>query len=100
MTTSVPRNDAPGQAPGPWWTVWRGDVYIRCPGGHRVAYDLGPEGHSIDPSGVVNPSTVCPDAADCWHVWAVLIDWDPGLLELPTCEACGHPVQGEAHDHG
>lgn len=86
----VPRADRESSSyldePGPWWERWPQDpvpagwtvpysVMICCPNGHKAFYGFGPKGHTVSPTGEVNPSTVCPDYCG-WHVWVTLGGWE------------------------
>ena len=58
-------------------TMTRFKAKLCCPAGHSLVL----KGHSIDASGLVWPSVVCPESGCNFHEFVELEDWDLGDLE-------------------
>lgn len=65
----VPKSTANGTGLG--WYIWRGLEMLRCPNGHVATLS-----HSIDESGRVMPSAVCPFAGCTFHEFIRLDGYD------------------------
>ena len=73
--------------PGEWAIVRRTDradgptAFVTCP---HCGDSASLSGHSIDASGRVTPSLVCPTDGCSWHVHVTLVGWAAALAEKPT----------------